>query len=894
MDPQAADRTDAAPHIPDLGAPDAREQEIERSGGPASDSARLLLATLSRLRPFWPWLVLAVLTWIGWREVRQIDVLSVRDLLRDTSGGLVLVLLGATAFNLAVFGLYDLVALGPRSHPPPASARWAVGVVSFAWSNFLTVGPMAGPALRLWLYRPLGVEGRRARAALGSILAAFTLALLAWCVACLLPVPAAFESFPFRVAMAAPFGALAAAVLAALPRLRVAPPSVRAWQGNPFALSAVSMIDWLAAWLVFHLAVTGLHGGVDLTLSLTAFFLGQLIGLATFVPGGLGTADAFWLVSLGGVAGGHDRVLAALLLYRCVYYVLPWAIATFALAGRLVRTGRHTGAFLRTAVASYTFVCGCVLLASAATPNLAARAGFLMRTVPLALIEISHGASVVLGFLLLVISRGLARGYRSSHRLALGLFLAGALTTFLKGLDFEEALLALAAAAVLLVFHRSFERTGRLRPPGEFIFSVLVFAVVLFSAVGFGSISELPNFPGLLGRFEYLAHEARFVRGLLMLVAMGGVAVFHFTMRSRPADRLPETAEIETALAEIRACSRTTNPMLVACGDKALFRPDASHNGSSAGTTVTAPPAAGFICYRTSGRFLVAYSEPVCPAGSERALLAAFLDYAAATDRDVILYQIPASLLPVAHDFGFTFFKLGEEAMVDLGRFDLKGDKAKTWRHAINSVEREKARFEIVEGEATRSLAAELRAVSDEWLRERHVAEKRFSIGRFSEDYLAKFPCALVRDAGGRIIAFANVLQGPPGSELSIDLMRHSARRESAASLRNVMDFLLLKLMLWGKDRGFSRFNLGMAPLAAVGEERWARPFEKLAHQVFRHGEHWYNYQGLRLYKEKFNPTWEPRYMAYPRPWDWPLAVTATAVLIAGGWRGLFLPGEGS
>src|SRR5262249_18306761 len=153
-----------------------------------------------------------------------------------------------------------------------------------------------------------------------------------------------------------------------------------------------------------HLALTGLDGGIDRGLSLSSFFIGQLIGLATFVPGGLGSADAFWLVTLGSTAG-HDHVLAALLLYPCIYYVFPWAFATRALAGRLVRTGRRTGAFLRAAIAAYIFLCGAVLLASAATPALAARIGFLKRWAPLAVVEVSHGVSVVLGFLLLVISR---------------------------------------------------------------------------------------------------------------------------------------------------------------------------------------------------------------------------------------------------------------------------------------------------------------------------------------------------------------------------------------------------------------------------------------------------------------------------------------------------------
>ena len=875
--------------------PDDKEQPdagpaIEESAGPGSDSARLLMAAVSRLQPLWPWLVLAALSFFGWRELRQIDVQAVRSVLRETSGGLLLALLAATAANLAVFGLYDLAALGPLARPPAAGSRWAVGVIGFAWSNFLTVGPMAGPALRLWLYRPLGIDRGRARSALGAILAAFSLGLFAWCAACALPLPASLAAFEVRIALAIPMGLLAAVVMRALPRHRFALPSVRAWEGNPLALAGVAMTDWFVAWGVFHLALAGLHGKVDPGLSLHAFFIGQLIGLASFVPGGLGSADAFWLVSLAGVAGGHDRVLAALLLYRSVYYVLPWAIASLALVGRLVPTGRRTGAFLRTAIASYTFLCGAVLLASAATPALAERAGFLMRTVPLALIEISHGASVVLGFLLLVISRGLARGYRSSHRLALALFFAGALTTFLKGLDFEEALLSLVAAVVLLVFHRPFDRVGRLQPPGEFLFSVAAFAVVLFAAAGFGSITQLPVIPGALGRFGYLAHEARFARGLLLLIAMCAVAALHFTLRARAADAPARPEEIDRALAEARDFASSTNPMLVACGDKAIFRPAPAPDPRGA----AARREEGFLSYATAGRFLVAYSDPVCPRGTERDLLAAFLDHAANSDRDAILYQISAGFLPVAHDFGFTFFKLGEEAIVDLSRFDLKGDKAKTWRNAINSVERERGRFEIVAGESLGPLFPELRLVSDAWLQEKHAAEKRFSIGRFSEPYLERFPCALLRDEAGRVVAFANVLEGRPGSEISIDLMRYSAAREKEAGLRHVMDYVLLKLMLHGKERGFSRFNLGMAPLAAVGEERWARPFERLAHQVFRHGEHWYNYQGLRRYKEKFDPVWEPRYMAYPRPWNWPLAVTATAVLIAGGWRGLFFPGEGA
>jgi phosphatidylglycerol lysyltransferase len=103
--------------------------------------------------------------------------------------------------------------------------------------------------------------------------------------------------------------------------------------------------------------------------------------------------------------------------------------------------------------------------------------------------------------------------------------------------------------------------------------------------------------------------------------------------------------------------------------------------------------------------------------------------------------------------------------------------------------------------------------------------------------------------------------------------------------MSNAMEYLLLMLMQDAKAGGFARFNLGMAPLAAVGALRRARPVERLAHQFSLHGEAWYNYEGLRRFKQRFHPSWEPRYLAYRRPWDWPFAVAATTQLISGRWR---------
>ena len=846
----------------------------------AERSSVFYSALLLKLRPIWPWIIVALVGWIGWSELRQIDLIKVRAILQDTPPSLTLILLGLTALNLALAGLYDVTALGPLERPPRPAARWRVGVVTFAWSNFLTLGPLAGPAMRLWLYRPLGVEGKRSRSALGAIITAFAMGLVSWCLASLVPLPRGVPPFASRLMLGGLGIGLTAGMLRILRRLPFLPASFRQWEAGTFALAAVAAADWLLAWMVFHVCVFGLDGWAQADLSLKRFFVGQLVGLASLIPAGLGSADAYWVLTLGGSFTAHDRIVASLILYRTVYYLLPWGFATVYLIGRMVRTGRRTRTLVRVAMAAYAFLCGAVLLASAATPSLTDRLVNLQRSVPLALVEISYWASVLLGFMLLVISRGLRRGYRSSHRVALSLFLAGALTTFLKGFDFEEALLALGAVAFLIVFRNDFKHAGYLHPPLEFMISMGLFAVVLFVAIGFGSF-QVPGIEAL-SHFGHTAQSARFLRGLVLLVIAALAGAFHYAQRARPDDRLPDTGELARAREATARLARNTNPLLAATGDKAFFwLPPAA-------AEATAPAGAeGFIAYRTLGRFLIAYSDPVCSPGQERRLLASFLSHAADQDRDVVLYQISASLIPVAHDFGFSFFKLGEEGIVDLRHFDLKGNKAKKWRNALNRVEKAGGRFAILREEALAAALPELREVSDAWLEKKRGAEKGFSIGRFDEEYLLRFPCAVVYDAAGRVVGFSNILATAGGEEITVDLMRYRPEALEASGLGDVIEYLFVRIMLFGKESGYVRFNLGMAPLSSVGDLRWARFFERLAHLFFRHGEHWFNFQGLRRFKEKFEPVWEPRYMAYPKPWDWPAAVTSTAVLIAGGWPAL-------
>jgi phosphatidylglycerol lysyltransferase len=160
----------------------------------------------------------------------------------------------------------------------------------------------------------------------------------------------------------------------------------------------------------------------------------------------------------------------------------------------------------------------------------------------------------------------------------------------------------------------------------------------------------------------------------------------------------------------------------------------------------------------------------------------------------------------------------------------------------------------------------------------KNTAEKRFSLGYFDERYVANFDIGVVRSKGA-VVAFANLWRGGV-TELSVDLMRYN---EGAP--KGVIDYMLIECMLWGKAKGFKWFNLGMAPLSGLEEHALAPAWHKLGRMVQRYGENFYNFEGLRKYKEKFDPVWRPRYLAAPDGLAMAGALLDVTALISGGVR---------
>ncbi|MFK4234886.1 bifunctional lysylphosphatidylglycerol flippase/synthetase MprF [Pseudomonas guariconensis] len=604
------------------------------------------------------------------------------------------------------------------------------------------------------------------------------------------------------------------------------------------------------------------------------YLLALAAGVLSHVPGGVGVFEAILLAAFANQLGAAP-LAAALLLYRLIYVVLPLLVACVLLlaseARRLLfaRQAINAAAGLAAPVlAILVFLSGVVLLFSGATPEIDTRLEHMGFLVPHRLIDASHFGASLIGVLCLLLAQGLRRRLSAAWLLTTVLLLVGALLSLLKGFDWEEASVLIFTAALLALFRRSFYRPSRLL---ELPFSP-VYLVASVCVVGASvwlllfAYQDVPYSHELWWQFTLDADAPRGLRAAMGSAVLLVVVALTWLLRTaRPVIHLPNDEELQQAKGILMASDQPDGGLALT-GDKALlFHPN--HKA--------------FLMYARRGRSLVALYDPIGPAQERAEMIWQFRDLCDLHHARPVFYQVRAENLPFYMDIGLTALKLGEEARVDLRRFDLeaKGKEMKDLRYTWNRGGRDGLTLEIHEpGDAP--LEA-LKEISDAWLGGKNVREKGFSLGRFSPEYLQHFRIALIRFQG-LPVAFANLLETQSKELASLDLMRAHPQAPKLT-----MEFMMIGLILHYKNHDYARFSLGMVPLSGLQPRRGAPLTQRLGSMVFQRGEQLYNFQGLRRFKDKFQPDWEPRYMAVPAGLDPLVALADTAALIAGGLTGL-------
>jgi len=520
------------------------------------------------------------------------------------------------------------------------------------------------------------------------------------------------------------------------------------------------------------------------------------------------------------------------------------------------------GQLIATIMAIIVITCGLLLLVSALTPSLISRSRLITNMETIVFLRFSRSISIAIGLMLLVTAKEIFLRVKRAYTVTMILLLAGGIFTFIKGFDIEEFTFIIISMGIMRLSKTNFYRKSILIKRSHIIAAALGTLALLvvylkLSHILFSSYIRSFHYPHLaFHNIDTFIHSGVIAYTLFLIFI-----VLWYLKR----DRIEEDPHFENYSVEkvdqfFGKQKGHHLSHLTYLGDKQLF-------------------------WAADGRVLIAYSrysdKAVVlgdPMGEESLISDGIQEFQRFIDiygYRAAFYEVDEEKLSMYHDNGYYFFKLGEEAVVNLQEFDMVGSSRRSFRNIVKRFEKDGYNFEILSPPFSDALLDELESISSEWLGKRK--EMGFSIGWFQRDYLQKAPIAIVRNqSDNEIIAFVSLMfQGQDKEHIGIDLMRFKSKVPNST-----MEFIFVQLLIHYKEEGYHYFSFGVAPLAKVGSAPRSHRAEKVAHFIYEHGKLIYSFEGLRKFKDKFDPDWEPRYLAYPQLVSLPALLIEISMLV--------------
>ncbi len=283
------------------------------------------------------------------QQARGIDWAEVGEVLRDFPLATLALALMPAALSYAIYGSFDLVGRRWAGHDLPARQVVPVTLVSYAFN--LNLGALVGGfAFRYRLYSRLGLDNETITGVLAASLVTNWIGYLAL----------AGGVFAFGLVTPPeiwPIGAVALKLLgAALLAVVVLYLGACAWarrewsiRGRRFKLPSLplallqlglSTLNWatIAAVLYVLFQQKLPYGQV-----LGTLLLGAVAGVVAHIPAGLGVLEAVFIAMLGSQLP-RGELLAGLIAYRAIYYLLPLALAIVTYLVIEARAGKSSRA----------------------------------------------------------------------------------------------------------------------------------------------------------------------------------------------------------------------------------------------------------------------------------------------------------------------------------------------------------------------------------------------------------------------------------------------------------------------------------------------------------------------------------------------------------------------
>ena len=639
-----------------------------------------------------------------------------------------------------------------------------------------------------------------------------------------------------------------------------------------FALILTSLLDWSFVSIFFFYVGKNLGYDISLINILPLYFISICIGMVSMIPGSLGSFDLMMIGGLLHLSINHNEAASWLLLFRIFYYIVPFFIGLIlflkSIGGQIndkfSGIPKKLSKLIKQSVSHFmSNFFGFFLMATAILPDQIHSIPIIGKMDPIHGQLLFQFPSFLLGSLFFLLGRLLKR----RSQFALGF---AAIMSFISLVYINLGEVSVFSSIYLILFtilvflrredldRRSFfyPVEDRLKDIGYIACSfIITFFLMYISSentgheslgyiifhgrTGYGTSLKVHFFNIFLNRFFHL------------FIYLAIIALFYIVVESFARDRHFSFGEkfdkvrFETFLKNFN--NTNLNASLAFLNDKLLYYYIENEKDLVA-----------FQFALEDGKAIV-MGDPIGPKEYFPKAINEFIKEAESKNLIPLFYEIGQELTLLLHELGYEFMKFGETAKVNLTEFGLVGKSGRKFRAVINRGENSGYSFKIMSPPFSNEFMDELENISNAWLSGRE--EKGFSLGFFDRDYLSLAPVACVLDKSGKVQAFANFLVCNTKTESSIDLMRYDPLTER----NGIMDYLFVQIFLYMKENDVVYFDLGMAPLSNVGQNDHSFVEEKLAFLVYTFATRFYSFGGLRKYKEKFSPSWEARYLSYPK-----------------------------
>lgn len=827
-----------------------------------------------------PIILIAFIFYQGQNELRSLSLKeSIRAIQQIPSWKFILLIVSGLAAVATMF-FYDFFLLRSLQVKVPIGLIFRASWIANSFNGIIGFGGLAGMGVRTALYRPF-VEGTRLLKAIGWMAPTLISGLSILSALSLLNVFPAFEVldlkkwlWPVIIGVAFFFPVYL------LFTFRRGGSSIRP---SSIALySLVSLAEWFSAGVVVYFILAALGTDVSFSKVIGVFIIAATAGLISMVPGGFGSFDLVFLIGMQRAGVEEGIVLTGLLIYRLVYYLIPFVIGVIfsarefsgpvvkmiedkPIVGPSVEVGgviwrlqlRFLSKVRHFTLALITLLAGIAIWGLAILPPNSTQYEYLEARLPHELLLLANSFFLMAGLLYVLLAPSLYRRTKRSLYMIYGVSAFALIGMALRGFNLISLSVVLIVLVLVTMSRSAFHRERTLITTTRLIRAAFAGFLYIGGFIFFGY--AFYTLGSADGTKVYPAHEIFMFAASASIFALVYTLVFIRLFNTFNQPVLGEKLDLQKVKDVLTEEGGNYLSHLAFLGDKRFFF---SESGRS------------FIQFSQTGNRIMMLGDPSGNPEEHSQLIACFLRRVEDLGYIPNIYQIQAQNMSLYHDFGFNFFKLGEEAIVDMTTFNVSGKKRAGLRSIKNRFEREGMTFEVVSPPFSEALLNQLRDISDEWLGGK--SEKGFSLGYFNESYLNQAPIGIMRDANQQMLGFMTFMPAYQEGVLSIDLMRFRPDGPNG-----IMDAMFIRLFDYATEQGYHTFNMGMAPLSSVGEDETSFWQERVAADVFNNIRYMYSFTGLRRYKEKYDPKWEGRYLAYRKRQSLTIAILKVTRLIS-------------